>query len=203
MPRLRYLLARYPALYWGPAVVVAVAVGWLATVVVDRATADVRALGPWVDVPVAARAVEAGEVLGAGDVAWRRLPSGVLPEGGEAFPGDPTGRTTLVPLVRGEVVLRSNVAPEGLRGLAALVPVGMQAVPVPVAVPVPGLRRGDRVDVLVVGEGEAAEVVAVGALVLEPGDDAVVVAVAAEEAPVVASAAAGSVVVLALVPPQP
>lgn len=202
MLRLRYLLARYPALYWGPAVLVAVTVGWLVTVVVDRATADVRALGPWVGVPVAARAVEAGEVLAAEDLVWRRLPSGVVPAG-EAFPGDPAGRTALVPLVPGEVVLRSKVAPEGLRGLAALLPPGMHAVSVPVAVPVPGLHRGDRVDVLAVGDGGAAEVVAVGAVVLEPGDDTVVVAVTAEEAPTVAAAAAGSVVVLALVSPQP
>jgi pilus assembly protein CpaB len=181
-----------------PTVVAALAVGWLTTSVIEGATADVRRLGPMVDVPVAARPVEAGVVLAEDDLAWRRVPRGVLPAGDVAR--SPDGATTLVPLAEGEVLLVAKLAPDGLRGPAALVPPGSSAVAVPAPKDGrPPLRRGDRVDVLAATD-EGGAPVALGAPVVEVAEEVVTVAVSAEEAPAVAFAVARGIVVLALAP---
>lgn len=198
MHRIRYLLTRHPVLFRLPPVVGALALGWLTTTVIDGATAEVRRLGPMRVVPVSARAVDAGVVLGEDEITWRRLPNGALPSG--AVAGRPEGATTLVPLAKGEVLLVAKLAPAGVRGPAALVPPGSSAVAVPAAEGSrPPLRRGDRVDVLAAGE-DGGTTVAVGALVVDVAEEVVTVAVTAEEAPAVAFAVARGIVVLALAP---
>lgn len=199
MHRIRWWFARYPLLSWLPPAAAALTVAWLSSAVIDGATADVRRLGPMVRVPVAARVVEPGAVLGDDDVRWRRLPRGVLPTGG--LSEQPVGGTALVALAEGEVLLRSKLAPEGVGGVAALMPPGSLAVAVPAADgDRPPLRRGDRVDVLAAGDEGGAATVAVGALVVDVADEVVTVAVTSEEAPVVAYAVARGVVTLALAP---
>lgn len=199
MHRIRYLLARHPVLFWVPATAAALVVAWVVSSAVDRATAEARRLGPPVLVALADRWIEVGEVLDEADVEWRRLPRGALPDAPLAE--DPVGRMTLVPLAPGEVVLAGKLAPEGVRGIAALVPPGMQALAVPVGPGTPRVRRGDRVDVLAVVDGGAARVVAVGAPVVDVGDEAVAIALAPEEAAVVAAVVARGTVTLALVSP--
>jgi Flp pilus assembly protein CpaB len=197
--RIRWWFARYPLLSWLPPAVVALAVAWLTSSVVDGATAEVRRLGPMVRAPVAARAVEPGAVLGEDDVRWRRVPRGVLPSG--PLSAEPVGGTALVALAEGEVLLRSKLAPEGVLGVAALVPPGSLAVAVPAGEgDRPPLRRGDRVDVLAAGDEAGVATVAVGALVVDVADEVVTVAVAAAEASAVAYAVARGVVTLALAP---
>ena len=193
MHRIRLLLARYPWLYWLLVAAVAAVAASAVGSVVDRATAPVRRLGPLVAVPVAARAVDMGTVLTDDDVRWRRLPAGVLPEGPRA--DDPVGRATLVPLVPGEPLLVSKLAPDGVVGVAALVPAGARAVGVPVADGMPPVRRGDRVDVL------APSVVAADAVVLDVTEVVITVAVVAEDAPRVVEAMTRGVVLLALASP--
>jgi len=188
---------------------------------VTDASARAARLGGLVDVAVAARAVDAGEVVRAADVASRRLPASVLPDGPLAT--SPAGRVALVPLVAGEVLLAARLAPEGLRGVAALVPAGQRALAVPVDPGGLALRVGDRVDVLatfdVAGdggdtgaaapadEGAAGTPVAApaptfpvarAALVVGVGDEAVTVAVRPDEVPRVAFALARGTVALAL-----
>jgi len=197
--RIRWWFARYPLLSWLPPAAAALAVAWLTSAVVDGATAEVRSLGPMVRVPVAARPVEAGVVLDVDDVQWRRLPRAAMPR--EPVSEEPAGGTTLVPVAEGEVLLRSKLAPDGVRGAAALMPPDSLAVAVPVTEGErPPLQRGDRVDLLAAGDEGGAAAVAVGALVVDLGADVVTVAVAAEEAPAVADAVARGVVTLALSP---
>jgi Flp pilus assembly protein CpaB len=191
--RIRYLLARHPWAYWFLVLVVAAAAGSVVSDVVGRATTSVRELGEMVRVPVAARDVAVGTVLADDDVAWRVLPVGALPEA--AVADAPVGRTTLVPLVPGEVLVAPKLAPDGVHGIAALLPAGARAVGVPVVDGMPPLRRGDRVDVL------APAVVAADAVVLEATEVVVTIAVVAADAPRVAEAVARGPVTLALASP--
>jgi Flp pilus assembly protein CpaB len=196
--RIRFLLARHPLLSRLPTLAAALALGWLTTTVIDGATSEVRRLGPMVTVPVSARAVDAGVVLADDDLAWRQVPRGVLPTGDVAR--TPVGATTLVPLAEGEVLLVAKLAPDGVRGPAALVPPGSSAVAVPAPEESrPPLRRGDRVDVLAAAD-DGGTTVAAGALVVDVAEEVVTVAVPAEEAPAVAFAVARGIVVLALAP---
>ena len=103
----------------------------------------------------------------------------------------------------GEVLLRGQLAPWGLRGVAALLPPGTRAVTVPLHDTDP-VRRGDVVDVLASFDPSASGgrdptfAVAEGALVVAVGDGSVTVAVSPEEATHVALAAANGIVALAI-----
>jgi Flp pilus assembly protein CpaB len=110
----------------------------------------------------------------------------------------------LVPLVPGEVVLASKLAPDGLRGAAALLPAGWRALAVPAG---PGGRPpvavGDHVDVHATQADGTSVVVAASAVVLahDHAADALTVAVPADDAPALASAIATGSVTLALTGP--
>lgn len=220
--RLRFILRRFPFAYWLVAVSVAAAAGLTVSALVGQASARAARLGGLVDVAVAARAVGAGETLAPGDVALRRLPAAALPDGPLARA--PVGRPALVPLARGEVLLAAKLAPDGVGGVAALVPRGRRAVAVPVAPGGLAVRRGDRVDVLATfetagvagGEDSAGEdagggdaggggedgaptfAVATAAVVVDVAEESVTVAVTPHEASRVAFAIARGVVTLAL-----
>jgi Flp pilus assembly protein CpaB len=200
--RIRFFLRRFPLLYWVAALSLA---GLTAVVVfgfVGRAQAASARYGSVRAVPVAVRSLEVGAVVRAGDVEVRRVPAAFVPAGrvGRA------GRTVLVPVARGEVLLASKLAPDGERGLAALLPSRSKALAVPVGPGTPPLARGNRVDVLASFEVADAPAgtdptfpVAVAALVLEvEPDEAVTVAVSPDEAPRVAFALAKATVTLAL-----
>jgi Flp pilus assembly protein CpaB len=115
------------------------------------------------------------------------------------------------PIVGGEVVSSTRIAPDGVDGLAALVPAGRRAVAVPTGGT--GLRVdvGDRVDVLGTSDGatygddssRSSTVLAAGAVVLAVGDAAVTVAVDRDDAPVLARALAAGTPVLALAGADP
>lgn len=158
--------------------------------------------GAPVDVPVVVEAVAAGDEVPSGAVVVEPRPAATVPRGDVAEAWD--GRTALVDLVPGEVLLRSRLAPDGRRGAGALLPPGHRALAVPSG-PAgrPPLDVGDRVDVLVtLVEGDSV-VVAAGALVLHLDTDAdtVTVAVPAGEAPALASAVTAGAVTLALTSP--
>lgn len=148
-------------------------------------------------VPVLTRAVAAGDQIRPDAVQDQEVPVALVPDA--AVAPHPVGRTARVALVAGEIVLAERVAPDGVGGVAALVPPRTRALAVPV--PDGGLvvRRGDRVDVL---SGTApGTTVAGGALVVDATDKAVTVAVPVADAPAVAAAVATGPVALALVPP--
>ena len=213
-------LRRSPLPFWALAVALALFTGTTVTRLVGEASARAARLGGLVDVVVAARPVEAGKPLRPADLTVRRLPADALAEGPvKASDASAAGKVVLVPLVRGEVLLTSKLAPDGLRGVAALVPPGHRALAVPVDPGGLSFRLGNRVDVLatfdvagdpaaVDGDGATEGVpaaspaptfpVAASALVVDVGDEAVTVAVTDDEAPRVAFALARGTVTLAL-----
>ena len=208
-------LRRSPLPFWAMSLALAAGTGVTVSRLVGEASARAARLGGLVEVPVAARRIEAGAVLRVADVVVRRLPADALPDGEVA--ARPAGKVAVVPLVRGEVVLSAKLAPDGLRGVAAMVPAGHRALAVPVDPGGLALRLGDRVDVLATfdlagddaaaadagGAGPAAVAeptfpVALAALVVGVGDEAVTVAVRPDEVPRVAFALARGTVALAL-----
>lgn len=153
-PRLRIGLRRSSLLFWSATLAVAGATGLFVSHQVSEASARAARLGGLRDVPVAARPIAAGRVLRAADVVMRRLPAAAVPEG--ALARSPAGRPTLVPLATGEVLLAEKLAPDGVRGVAALLPAGMRALAVPVDPAGLALERGHRVDVLATFDVESA-----------------------------------------------
>ena len=193
-------LARSPFVFW-----LAVAgLAFLTASVVAGAIGEARSLsaryGPLRPVVVAAREVERGAELAPGDVDVRLVPGSLVPAGAFGDVEAVRGRTAVVPLLDGQTVLGGHLAPEGLSGVAALLPAGTRAVAVPAsASTAPPLHRGDVVDVLASFDDQPVLAVAVGAPVVEVGEDAVTVAVRPDEARSVAYAVANGTVTVALV----
>ena len=184
------MLARRPL----PRLLLAAVLGLVTALVVHGRVAEADRWGPTRRVPVVARAVAAGTVLGADDVRTAVVPAAVLPDANVAT--SPVGHVALVALAAGEVLLASRVAPG--TGLAGLVPPGRRAVAVPRSPATPAVSVGDRVDVV---GGDATGVVAPGASVVAVDDRSVTVAVPAATAPRLAVAVLGGQVSLALVGP--
>lgn len=197
-------LRRRPWLFWSFAVALALLTGFTVAHILSEAASRAERLGGLREVRVAARPVDAGRVLTAADVAVRRLPAAVLPEG--AVAASPYGHTALVPLAPGEVLLEAKLAPWGVEGVAALVPQGRRALAVPAGKGGLALHRGNHVDVLATFDTieentEPTFPVASSAQVLDVGEESVTVAVTAEEAARVALATARGTVTLAATAP--
>ncbi len=208
--QLRAWVRRSPAVWWVGVAVLALTTATVVRTSVASAAAQSARFGGLRSVPVVVRPIAAGDVVRPGTLRMERRPASTLP----AAPllddvGSSAGRTALVPLVPGEVVIASKLAPDGLRGAAALLPRGMRAVSVPGG---PGGRPpavvGDHVDVLATfapgsGDVEPTSVVATRALVLAVDDesDAVTVAVKVDELPAVVFAITAGTVTLALTGP--
>ena len=188
------------------ALVTAVAV----TSLVEAAGAAQDRWGATRPVAVATRDLGPGDVVDAGAVEVRDLPRGVL---GEAtMPEAPVGAVVRHPILAGEPVAPARLAPDGLTGVAALVPAGERAVAVPVGpAGVPPLAVGDLVDVVTVLPGGATAQADGGrrsddpaftlverAAVVDVAEQAVTIAVPGRDAPRVAWAVANGAVVLAL-----
>ena len=157
-------------------------------------------------VVVATRDLAPGDVVDSGAVEVRDLPERLVTSA--ALAAAPEGAVVRQPILAGEPVVASRLAPHGLTGAAALVPPGARAVAVPLG-PAggPPLALGDLVDVLAVlpggvdpgGDGEAPAFALVeGAVVVDVGEQAVTVAVPAADTPRVAWALGNGTVVLAL-----
>jgi Flp pilus assembly protein CpaB len=159
----------------------------------SRAEAARAGWGETRSVLVAQHRLDVGDVIGEGDIAAASWPAAVVPRG--AVPGarDAVGRTVVQVIEPGEAVLAARLAPEGLHGVAALVPPGWRALALPAGpAPLP-LSVGDRIDLVaaVGGTDEAASqspsfVLADNAVVVAVDERSVTVAVRAEDAPRVA-----------------
>jgi pilus assembly protein CpaB len=196
-------VTRSPLAYWAAVVALAAVTAAAIAGQVRRAEAQAAQYGNLRPVVTAARAVEAGEVVRPSDVVLRSVPAAFLPDGVASDPGAVVGRTAVVPLFRGAAVVAGQLAPDGLGGVAALLPAGGRAVAVPTGPASVALRRGDRVDVLVTFDPPPAGEdptfpVAEAAPVVDVGPDAVTVAVGPEEALRVAYAVAAGRVTLVL-----
>lgn len=201
---LRSRLRRAPAIWWTAALVLAAATGLAVDSALTQAGALADRFGELREVPVAARAVSPGEVVGADGVRLERRPASLLPAAPPAR--DPAERVAVVALVPGEVIVEPKLAPAGRRGAAALLGPGARALAIPGgAAGRPAAGVGDRVDVLATfaEADQPTVVVAEEALVVavDPQADTTTVAVRRDEAPRVAFALAAGTVVLALVVP--
>ncbi|MET0727107.1 MAG: SAF domain-containing protein [Acidimicrobiales bacterium] len=198
------LLRRQPRLWWALVGCVALTAGWGASTVVASAERTRAAWGRSATVLVVERGLQAGDPIGPGDVSSVPRPQGTVPDG--AVAALPDGAVARIELVPGEVLLDRRIAPLGLRGIAAALPIGTRAVAIP-AEPglVPPLMVGDRVDVLVAvapeaaGAGPPGFTVAEDALVVAVDEAAVTIAVARAEAPRIAVALGQAAVMLALI----
>jgi Flp pilus assembly protein CpaB len=195
--RLVFRWHRSAAVYWTAAIALALVTAMFVAGVVRDAELRAARYGVVRRVPVARRSIAVGARLGPADVVMRVLPVALLPTGPVARAL--TGRTVVVPLTTGEVVLASKLAPTGLRGVAALLRDDERALAVPAGPGTPPLAVGDRVDVLATpSEGGETIVVAADARVVGVDDRAVTVAVYPEVATGLAAALAGATVTLAL-----
>lgn len=194
-------LSRSPIFFWAAVAALALVTAGVVGRLVGRARAEAARYGTQRTVAVATRALDVGAVVGSGDVASRAVPVAFLPDGALAT-SDVVGRTVVVPVPRGQAVARDQVSPWGLRGVAALLPPGTEAVGVPTGASTPPLRKGDVVDVLgtfdASGGGEPTFPVASGAVVVDVGGESAAVAVTPGEARRVAFAVAHGAVSVAV-----
>ncbi len=201
-------LSRSPVVFWALVAVLAVLTATVVGGLTGRARAEAARYGSLRTVAVARHPVEVGTVLRRADVSEERVPAAFLPEGWVRSASEVVGRTAVVPLFRNAPILRGQVAPWGLQGVAALLPPGARAVAVPTGDAAPKLRTGDVVDVLATfdshGEEPTVEV-ALGALVVDVAEESATLAVTDEQAPRVAFAVVNGAVTLALTagPPAP
>jgi Flp pilus assembly protein CpaB len=189
---------------WVLAAGLAVLAAALFTHLTGQATDTVAGWGHTRSVIVARRDLAPGQVVATDDIVRRDLPDAAVPA--SALVDDPTGRVVTSPIIVGEVVSRQRLAPDGLQGIAALVPDGHRAIAVPTAGTGLHLRIGDRVDVFAPGRtdggstrSDRADAVAAGAVVVDVGETAVTVAVDRTEVAALARALGQGTPVLALV----
>jgi len=188
----------------------AVATGLLVTSLVASAEAARDRWGRTRPVVVATRDLSPGDTIEGSDVEVRTLPEAAA--GSTALREAPTGAVVSQPVVAGEALVGQRLAPDGLSGVAALVPAGQRAVAVPLGpMGAPPLSIGDLVDVLAVvpvaadgvadtgaDTGEPAFPLAEDAMVVDVGEQSVSVAVPDVDASRLAWTLTNGSVVLAL-----
>jgi Flp pilus assembly protein CpaB len=184
--------------------VLALTTGLVAASLVRSADAARDRWGATRPVAVATRDLVPGDVIDGASAELRDLPQAVT---GPAALGEvPAGAVVRHPIMAGEALVAERLAPQGLTGVAALVPPDQRAMAIPVGpAGAPPLSVGDRVDVLAVlpagtgtSGGEPAFPVVESGLVVDVADQAVSVAVPEPDAARVAWAVGNGVVVLAL-----
>lgn len=208
---LRPHLSRRAVLWYVAAAALAILTAVVVHRALDQAARAEAAYGETRSVAVVMQAVEAGDPVTPDDVEARRWPRSLVPPA--ALSQIPVGRTALVDLSPGEVVLSGRVGGDGAEGPAALLEPGQRALAVPLAVPGLPLAIGDVVDVLAGGapgggpRGDlpvdlgGADVVATGATVVRAGEEIAVLAVDRDAAADIAAALTTGPVVVALRPP--
>jgi Flp pilus assembly protein CpaB len=188
----------------------AVVTGLLVTSLVASAEAARDRWGRTRPVVVATRDLSPGDTIEGSDVEVRTLPETAA--GSTALREAPTGAVVSQPVVAGEALVGQRLAPDGLSGVAALVPAGQRAVAVPLGpMGAPPLSIGDLVDVLAVvpvaadgvadagaGTGEPAFPLVEDAMVVDVGEQSVSVAVPDVDASRLAWTLTNGSVVLAL-----
>lgn len=175
MVRTLRLIRRHPYAHWFAVLTLAAVTALVVGTVQSRADAAKRAWGTARPVAIATHDLEAGSVLRADDIAIADWPVAITPPG--AIEVAPVGRTLVSAVGRGEAITRGRVAPEGVHGLAALVPAGWRAVAIAVPTATVPLQRGDAVDLLATAaDGSVTGTIAEAAIVLAADERAVTVA---------------------------
>ena len=193
-------LRRRPVVFWGLTLLLAGLTWSAVSSAVGSAAAVRRSWGATVPAVVVRRFVAVGSVVPPSAVGVVRMPARFVPGGaaGASAVSGVVGRVALADLWPGEVVLRARLAPEGLRGVAALVPTGMRAVAVPVGDASVRVAVGDRVDVLASVDNRPTVTLAEDALVVDVRDGSVTLAVTPAAAAKVAYASTHTTPTLAL-----
>jgi Flp pilus assembly protein CpaB len=168
-------------------------------------------------VVVARHDLAAGDLVDPGAVELREVPAAAVADAATDLV--PVGAVVRYPIAAGEPVLPTRLAPEGLTGIAALVPTNHRAVAIPTTQsPIPPLHPTDQVDIIALTpvtaepepevEAEAepgppnttgASTLVDRAVVVAVSDTTVTVAVPTALAPTVAYGAAQGLVALTLV----
>jgi pilus assembly protein CpaB len=195
--------------YWTAVGGLALVTTLLVSGLLDRARSEAARYGSPKSVLVATRDVPVGAVVAAGDVEARALPSALVPEDAVVDASEARGRVAVIPLFRGQAVVRRQFAPWGLTGAAALLPPGKRGISVAAGPAAAKLTKGDTVDVLATFDPASPEAagkeptfpVAVAASVIDVGGEAVTIAVDPEEAKRVAFATAHGAVTVVLSSP--
>jgi Flp pilus assembly protein CpaB len=178
-------------------VVIVVAASFLQRVTARAGDAQ-RRWGATHTVFVARHRIAIGSAIDADAVERHSWPLAVIPSG--AVDTDPVGRTVVATIEAGEAILTERLAPDGLAGVAALVPSGWRALAILVA-----LTVGDHVDLIAGfdvdrtnGNQSPSFVVARDAVVVSTDEQRVTVAVRADDVERVAFAVVAGTVVPAL-----
>jgi Flp pilus assembly protein CpaB len=203
-------LRRHRGVYWVVALGVA---GLSAHALATTLTRAENARAQWGSsrsVVVARHRLDVGAVVHASDVTTASWPDALVPRGSVDNVGAIEGRTVVEVIHPDEPLRTERLAPDGLHGVAALVPAGWRALAVPVGSAPLTLSVGDRIDlVAAVPDATASSgssssgapssfVLAANALVVAVDDRSVTVAVPADDAPRVALGIATGTVVPAL-----
>jgi Flp pilus assembly protein CpaB len=161
---------------------------------------------------VARQAIRPGETITETMVEVRAVPEAVVPAERLTSPMQAVGRTALVSLSAGEVILPQRLSGTGEAGLSRRLPDGRWAMVLPgswLASPIPEIGLGDRVDLLAYQAGQPADQAAVIVSAIEvlavtgtaANAEALTVAVELEEAAAVTYARANGFLLLPLLRP--
>lgn len=161
---------------------------------------------------VVRQAVRPGDVLTLDMVEVRAVPLAILPDGSLTDESQIVGRTAIVPIAAGEILLLGKLSAEGGGGLSARLPDGRWAMVLPVGwllSPVPEIAPGDRLDLLGYQKGGSQSsaglvVSAVEVLVVhgeKTNPDHLTLAVTLDEAVAIVYARANGLSLLALLRP--
>jgi Flp pilus assembly protein CpaB len=192
------------------AVVLALAIvtGLVVVALVWSAEATRQRWGRARPVAVATRDLAPGDIVDGSAVEVRRLPEAAVTPGALTEP--PSGSVVRQGVAAGEPLVPERLAPQGLTGVAALVPAGHRAVAIPLGpLAAPPLMVGDLVDVLAVVAAPAEErprppgnqpsfPLVDAAVVVDVGEQSIAVAVPEADAPRVAWVLTNGSIVLAL-----
>jgi Flp pilus assembly protein CpaB len=194
--------------FWIGVAVLAVVTWSVVAGIVSRAQAQAARFGSLRAVVVVVRPLETGAVVADEDVVVREIPLAFLADDSVGSPAEAVGHTAVAPLYPGQAVVRDQLAPAGLKGVAALLPPGTRAVAVPTGPATAPIRKGDVVDVLATFDQSVPGAVSVGqeptfpvatnAVVVDVGSDAATVAVTPQEVARVAFAVTQGTVTLAV-----
>jgi Flp pilus assembly protein CpaB len=105
-------------------------------------------VGQPVNVVVTTRAIARGATVTPDMVRAHQMPSAFVPPGAVQTPGDVLGHVLSADVAAGEVLTRTRLAGTESGPVAALVPPGLRAFPIPSNLLAGAIRTGDRVDVL-------------------------------------------------------
>ncbi len=145
---------RRAAAYFAAAVLLAILAGVAAFAYLEQLRQQSVPTG---DAVVARQDLRPGTRLTAEMVELRSVPVGVLPAGALTQASQAIGRTVIVPLAAGEVLLPEKISGEAGGGLSARLPDGRWAMVLPgswLLSPLPEMAAGDRIDLVAYQTGQ-------------------------------------------------